>query len=419
MVAKIISGKNMRGALNYNEQKVQEGKAECIQANLFKGEASELGFNDKLDRFQDLHQHNTRTKTNTLHISLNFDPGEKLDVDTLNGIARAYMDRIGFGNQPYLVYQHHDAAHPHVHILTTLIQENGKRIPIHYLGKNQSETARKAIEKEFQLVEASGKTKRSLDVRPVDIEKVIYGKSESRRGISNVVSVVTRSYRYSSIPELNAVLGLYNVRAERGKEHSKMFERKGLLYSIIDGRGNCVGIPVKASALYGKPTLAFLEKQFKLNDVLKQPLKNGIRETIDNAIALGVTDKNGLMKVLSEKGIVALFRSNAEGRIYGLTFVDTRRQVVFNGSDLGKSYSASSILSRIATHTDSAKPFRPGFTTRTVSSGKPHAPSQSPPGTSPSGILKGIVTADDVDRSSPEAALRLGKKRRKRRRRSL
>src|SRR5690606_29039894 len=136
------SGKDIKGALNYNEQKVLQGKATCIQANLFLKEVGQLNFHDKLNRFTELNNRNKRTRTNTLHISLNFAPGEKLGADKLNEIASTYMGKIGFGNQPYLVYEHTDAAHPHVHILTTLIQESGKRIPIHYVGKNQSEVAR-------------------------------------------------------------------------------------------------------------------------------------------------------------------------------------------------------------------------------------------------------------------------------------
>lgn len=52
------------------------------------------------------------------------------------------MDKIGFGG---LVYQHHDAAHPHLHIVSTNIQEDGRRIGVHNLGNDQSEMTRKTI----------------------------------------------------------------------------------------------------------------------------------------------------------------------------------------------------------------------------------------------------------------------------------
>ncbi len=198
------------------------------------------------------------------------------------------MDKIGFGNQPYLVYEHKDAAHPHVHIVTTNIRDDGKRIDIHNIGRNQSETARKEIEKEFGLVKAESKKKDQKEfIHPIDVKKVVYGKSETKRSISNVVGMVTRTYKYTSLPELNAVLKPFNVIADRGKEGSAMHENKGLIYSLIDDKGNKVGIPIKASSIYGKPTLAFLEKQFRLNEALRKPHKNRLKQAIDEAFQSG------------------------------------------------------------------------------------------------------------------------------------
>src|SRR5688500_15734798 len=162
MVCKVISGKSIKGALNYNESKVREGLAECIGAANFIAEPEKLNFYNKLSRFENLIEKNARAKTNCVHISLNFDVSEKLSQNKLNEIVADYMGRIGFGDQPYLVYQHNDAAHPHVHIVTTNIQEDGNRISIHNLGKNQSETARKEIEDKYGLVKAGLRPKQNL-----------------------------------------------------------------------------------------------------------------------------------------------------------------------------------------------------------------------------------------------------------------
>lgn len=419
MVAKVISGKDITGALNYNEQKVVQGKALCIQANLFKRDVGQLNFYDKLNRFTELNERNRRTKTNTLHISLNFDMGEKLSVDQLIKIASTYMSKIGFGDQPYLVYEHKDAAHPHIHILTTIIQENGKRLPIHYLGKNQSEKARREIELEFGLMQAESKKKNINEfIHPVDVQKAIYGKSETRRSIVNIVRTVTRSYKYTSLPELNAALKQYNVTADRGTEHSKMFEKKGLLYSLIDEKGLRIGIPVKASAIPGKPTLAFLEKQFKLNEVLRQPHKDQLRKTIEQTLhAAHVVSKEQFKSSLEKKNIEVVFRTNTEGRTFGVTFIDNRTRIIFNGSDLGKSFSAKAILERLSAKEDTIKPFRPGYT-RSPDSPVKESENESATDTGMGNVLRDLITADDIISGSPEAALRLGrnKKRRKRKR---
>ncbi len=43
-----------------------------------------------------------------------------------------------------------------------------------------------------------------------------------------------------------------------------------------------------------------------------------------------------------------LLRQNAEGRLYGITFVDNQNKVVFNGSDLGREYSVAALQNRLA-----------------------------------------------------------------------
>lgn len=417
MVAKVISGQDIKGALNYNEQKVLQGTAQCIHASGFMKDTSKLTFYDKLTRFTDLNDRNTRTRTNTLHISLNFDPGEKLGIDDLNRIASVYMDKIGFGDQPFLVYEHKDAAHPHIHVVTTLIQEDGKRIPIHYLGKNNSEKARKEIEQEFGLVKAEGQKKSQNElIHPVDVQKAIYGESETRRSISNIVRMVTRSYKYASLPELNAALRQYNVTANRGTEKSRMFEKKGLIYSLIDEKGKQVGIPVKASAIYGKPTLAFLEKQFRLNEVLRQPLKEPLKRSIEIALQnRSVTTRQLFAEALEKKGIAVIFRTNTEGRTYGITFVDNRSRVVFNGSTLGKPYSAGGILEKFSAKEDTIQPYRPGFTGSPVSF-KTEATIQITDTTIGlvESMVRDLISADGFDPVSPETALRLKKRKRKR-----
>ncbi len=40
-------------------------------------------------------------------------------------------------------------------------------------------------------------------------------------------------------------------------------------------------------------------------------------------------------------------RQNADGNIYGLTYIDFKNKCVFNGSDLGKEFSAKAILEQI------------------------------------------------------------------------
>ena len=154
MVAKITTPLSIRRALNYNEQKVLQGKATCLQAVNFLKEAYLMNFYQKLERFERQISLNERARTNTVHISLNFDNTDQLDREKLLSIAREYMEKIGFKEQPYLIYQHLDAGHPHVHIVTTNIQKDGKRIDTYNIGRNQSVKAKNELEQKYGLVKA-------------------------------------------------------------------------------------------------------------------------------------------------------------------------------------------------------------------------------------------------------------------------
>jgi len=261
MVVRIKTGKSVKGALNYNELKVRQGKAQLLLAAGFSCEVDDLTFSQKLRRFTKLTERNDRIKTNSVHISLNFPPDEVLENETLQRIAADYMERIGFGNQPYLVYRHSDANHPHIHIITTSIQSNGKPIKMHNIGKLKSEPARKELEEKYGLIPAETRKRLNpFQPTPAELKEAKYGKTETKQTISNIVREVAANYKYTSLEELNSILRLYNVTAYRGAVGSRQYQNRGLSYYITDKYGYRQGNAIKASSIYTSPTLKNLEK---------------------------------------------------------------------------------------------------------------------------------------------------------------
>ncbi len=348
MVAVIKPGHSMHRIFNYNENKVKEGVAECIGAENFPLNADEMSLRIKLGYLLKTIELRENVKRNSVHISLNFDPSEtNLGKGKLMEIANVYMQKLGFGEQPYLVYQHHDAGHPHIHIVTTNIQSNGNRIDLHHLGIRKSEPARKEIEKMFGLVVADSHAREeAFRLKPIDVKKVQYGRTETKRAITNVLDTVLSKYHYTSLPELNAVLKQYNVLADRGSEKSRIFQGGGLVYRILDEEGKSVGVPIKASDFYNKPTLKFLEEKYTPNDAKRQPFKSRVKNEIDRLFIDKTPTLNELVKQLERKGIHVALRRNDAGLIYGITYVDHQTKTVFNGSALGKQYSAKTIQER-------------------------------------------------------------------------
>src|SRR5690606_17840337 len=278
-----------------------------------------LNFYDKLQRFTNLAMRNQRSKTNSVHISLNFAVGEQVPDSKLIKIADQYMNKIGFQDQPYLVYAHKDAGHPHIHIVTTNIKSTGERISLHNLGRTKSEEARKAIEIQYGLIPAKQSEPRKAETQR--FSKVIYGKDDTKRAISNVVRGVVSTYKFSSLPELNAALSCFNVVADRGSKNSTMYTKNGLLYWVLDEKGQKVGIPIKASSIYSSPTLKNLQRKYESNKKQKGTQKDQLRTSIDQVMKAKASPA-GFQRALSSKGIDVLFRRNEEGRLYGITFID-------------------------------------------------------------------------------------------------
>ena len=348
MVAVIKTGGSVHRILNYNEHKVNQGLAECIGEGFYPMEVADLSFTMKLNRLLKQLELNQNVTSNSVHISLNFDPSEiGMSKEKLLGIADAYMDKIGFGEQPYLVYRHDDAAHPHLHLVSIKVRADGSRIDMHNMGRNQSEKARKEIEKEFGLVVAEGRNEyQKYQLESITMGKIVYGKMQSKKALANILNGVLEHYKYTSLPELNAVLQQYNVLADRCSENSRVFNGGGLLYRILDDQGKPVGVPIKASDFYNKPTLQFLEKQFVKNEGRRIAFKPRIKNTIDKSFLGKPVTLQVLIKSLEKEGIHVALRKNEEGLIYGITYVDHKTKCVFNGSALGKQYSAKAMQER-------------------------------------------------------------------------
>jgi len=348
MVALIKTIKSLSGSFYYNERKLSSGDASCLIAENYPRQLSDLSQSDRLGMLEKMAALNPRTKVNGLHIFLNFDPANQLSPSLLKEIARFYMHGIGFGNQPYLVYEHFDAAHPHLHILTTNIRADGRRINL-YMKSERFQSLLKQIRTRFAL--ATGTTGAVL--YPRQLSRLIYGKSQTFSGISRVLESILNEYLFTSFTELNAVLGLYNVRAEGGKEGSRLFKNRGLIYHLLDGSGNRIGVPIKASSLPFNPGLNRLEEKFKKNAPLKLGLEVRILREIDLVLgSIKIYSAASFRSSLKTKAIDVVFKGDQENRLQEVIYVDHLNKCVFKGVSLAHAYSAEGILSRLGYNVD-------------------------------------------------------------------
>ena len=86
-----------------------------------------------------------------------------------------------------------------------------------------------------------------------------------------------------------------------------------------------------------------MEGRFKLNEYLRKPFKEKLKAKIDKVRSQAISleqFKTDLEKV----DVNVIIRQNSDGRIYGISYIDNFNKAIFNGSDLGKNYSAASIV---------------------------------------------------------------------------
>lgn len=322
------NGKNIRGALSYNEAKVRAGEAELILAARFGCEASELSFFQKLNRFEKLNQKCVRSGYNTVHISLNFHPDEKITTEQMQDIAQDYMQQLGFEKQPYLVYRHDDAGHPHLHIVTTPVKPNGSFISLHNLVQRKSEPARKNIEITYGLLKAEGR-KQNQAITDFLITRAEYGKAETKQVVSQIVRSVIQTYRFTSLEEYRLILKDYGVIADTGAPDTRLNRFGGLQYFLVDSWGNKTGVPIKASSIYENPILKNIEAKFARNQFKKtarQPF------TCNNILycCRGSRNRQQFTNLLYERKIRLTSDNNGT-----LVFIDHKNKSVFTAKELG------------------------------------------------------------------------------------
>ena len=410
MVAKISTGQPLHGALAYNQDKVDEGHARILATNLvLQPEDGQFRVSSCMDDFRRWMPSHFRTEKPVIHISLNPHPDDVLTDEQLTAIGEEYMQKLGYGNQPYMIFKHEDIERKHIHIVSLRVDSNGRKI-------NDSNEYRRSkaiteeLEQKYGLHPAEGQKKgEDWQLTPVDSSK-----GNLKKQINNVVKPLLKMYRFQSVGEFRALLSLYNIGLEEVKGEVNGHSYHGILYSALDKDGEKTGTPIKSSVL-GKPAgMASIEKQMRQSGtaIKDKKLKERTRRIVSAAMKSPRTESD-FRRELSAQGIDLVLRRNEDNRIYGVTFIDHRSRVVLNGSLLGKDFSANVFNEYFLSAAENAQQSQ-----KTVTAGdaehKTPAESNATSKDTTSGSLLSLFSPDPV---LPEREPPLPKKRRKKRRR--
>lgn len=338
MVAKISIGSSLYGALSYNGMKMNRDEGRVLGANkIILPADGHIDIARMVENFNLFMPKMGRTKKPVLHISLNPHPDDKLTEQQYEILAREYLDKLGFGEQPYIIYKHMDIDRHHIHIVTVNVNEQGKRLNQDFLFR-RSKKITTEMEEKYNLHKAQReKITPDMPIKKVD------PNGDIKRQIANAVKMVGMRYKFQTIGEYNAVLSLYNIRCEQTDGRVNGREYHGLVYFTTDDDGKTIANPFKASRLGKFASRTAIDSHFeKAKD--KIDVATTKRKVAD--VLAGATDKEDLTAKLKAQNMDVVFRYTDEGRIYGVTFIDQNTMTVLNGSRLGKQFSANALNER-------------------------------------------------------------------------
>ena len=337
MIAKISATENLGGALGYNFKKVEKGEASILlAAELYQDKEGTYTMAEVFADMQALIPEKCRTKKTVFHCSLNPHPDEKLSNETLMQIAKEYMEELGYGKQPYIVFKHNDIAREHIHIVSLRVDGEGRKINDKF-EKRRSKKITDALEKRFGLIPSSKVADKAVEETP----QIDTTQGNIKEQVASTLRMVLKHYKFCSLGELNAILSRYHLAVEEVKTEFRGKKYDGLVYVPTDEKGNKAGIPIHASDIGRGVGYTAVQNRMQKSKQAVKPLIPTVRRKVLEVMRTSPDTKEKLQQKLEEQGLRVVIRKNENGRIYGITFIDDDLGIALNGSRLGKGYAAN------------------------------------------------------------------------------
>ena len=337
MIAKISPpSKDLMKSLTYNFRKVDRDQADI----LLSGQLSADGRLTAERVFREMRAYipsGARTKNIVFHASINPRPDEPLSDDRLRTIAHEYLRRLGYGDQPFIVFKHRDIAREHIHLVSTRVRHDGRKIR-DTMEHVRSTRIMRSLEVKFGLL-PSGHSQKKEDVS-AQPSAVDINAGDIKRQIAAAVQYVLGRYAFQSVGEMNLLLTRFRVTAEEVKTERKGRLFDGIVYAATDADGHKICTPIKASEISRQVSYAALRRYFEQSKSVVRERAGAIRRAIADVMQTS-PDRAEFIDRMRGRGIETVTRINTAGRLYGITFIDDANGIAVNGSRLGKGFAAN------------------------------------------------------------------------------
>ncbi|MCA5006138.1 relaxase/mobilization nuclease domain-containing protein [Sphingobacterium bovistauri] len=329
MIVKILQKSASFKAVRYNTSKVEKDRGELLLVQNFGilNGIENLRPQDYINYLEALSSRNSRIKYPQFHVAIST-KGRAHSKEELSTIAQQWMQGMGYGKQPYLLIFHKDSANNHIHIVSSRVGRDGKKIADSYeklrayqvlnqiLGENEQYTLtqymQQALSYSFStraqftlLLELQGY---AISIEETCIKISKYGRVIDKIEVEKLDTLIAgRNKDTVRIAQIRALMHRYAgeydnklqlVDAKFSSQLSRFLYEKFGLQVIIHGKAG--------KTPYGYTVIDHAEKSvFKGGEImplrefitLSDDLIKGIKESYDKEVAEVFNFKNTALNV--------------------------------------------------------------------------------------------------------------------------
>lgn len=303
MIAKILSSTASFSGVNYNTDKVEQGKGELVNVSNFGAlqMLSELRPTDYINYFKAVSSANKRVAKPQFHAVISA-KGKSTVKEELTRIAHSWLSKMGYGKNPYLLVFHNDTKNNHIHAVSTRIDKAGKKISSAYEKLRAIKMLRETLDQSV-----------SSDI--------------------NLVTAKILKYNFSTIAQLKLLFELKGFQARTDNDYLK----------IVSADGQETKLPLTE---VNKATSSHKGNQKRIGQVKQiiEKYKGKHSSTPVERESLHANKQAPINRYGSDLGdflnakfgIQLVFHYSSDHSPYGYTIIDHAEKNVFKGSEIMK-----------------------------------------------------------------------------------
>lgn len=268
-----------------------------------------------------------RTRGLSFHATICPDESDDISQDHCIDFIHDLMGRIGYGEQPYVIYRHNDIDREHYHVISVKADVSGKIIDTSFIGRRFVNQARE-LEEKFGI--KVGKIEQGEQEEKTGQTYKVGGPV--REGIKNSIEKAL-SYQFYSKHQFFCILRSLNVEARLVEGQSNTV----LLARGLDSHGQQTSAYYNVEKEFGYDAATIIERTLKANQSSMRALDEGdvdVRTIVEYCLSHSPNEAS-FIKMMRQMGIDALIGKKRNGEIKQVTFVSHQLKRAVNTETIG------------------------------------------------------------------------------------